>query len=83
MIWELRVVMRPLDKITVDAAEAIKTHRVVLRCATITPDEARVEEFGPERYVKSPTILIPISSAGRFSGMYHLQNVPRPFGMDY
>ena len=34
------------DKITVDAAEAIKKYKVGIKCATITPDEARVEEFG-------------------------------------
>src|SRR5262245_8332616 len=34
------------DQITVDAANAIKEHGVGVKCATITPDEARVEEFG-------------------------------------
>src|SRR5690606_10171518 len=34
------------DQITIDAAEAIKRHNVGVKCATITPDEARVEEFG-------------------------------------
>ena len=34
------------DKITVDAANAIKQYGVGVKCATITPDEARVEEFG-------------------------------------
>ncbi|EFP79948.1 isocitrate dehydrogenase [Puccinia graminis f. sp. tritici CRL 75-36-700-3] len=33
------------DQITIDAAEAIKTHGVGVKCATITPDEARVKEF--------------------------------------
>ena len=33
------------DKITVDAAEAIKKYQVGIKCATITPDEQRVEEF--------------------------------------
>ena len=33
------------DKITVDAANAIKKHGVGIKCATITPDEARVKEF--------------------------------------
>ncbi|HSK41987.1 MAG TPA: isocitrate/isopropylmalate family dehydrogenase, partial [Arenibaculum sp.] len=37
------------DQITVDAAEAIKRHGVGVKCATITPDEARVEEFGLKR----------------------------------
>src|SRR6478609_611308 len=35
------------DQITVDAAKAIKKHGVGVKCATITPDEARVDEFGP------------------------------------
>ncbi|HMR60745.1 isocitrate/isopropylmalate family dehydrogenase, partial [Amaricoccus sp.] len=34
------------DQITIDAANAIKEHGVGVKCATITPDEARVEEFG-------------------------------------
>jgi isocitrate dehydrogenase len=34
------------DQITIDAANAIKRHSVGVKCATITPDEARVEEFG-------------------------------------
>ena len=33
------------DQVTLDAAEAIKTHSVGVKCATITPDEARVQEF--------------------------------------
>ncbi|CAN7260785.1 NADP-dependent isocitrate dehydrogenase [Phenylobacterium sp. LjRoot164] len=42
------------DKVTVDAAEAIKRHGVGVKCATITPDEARVEEFGLKKMWKSP-----------------------------
>ena len=42
------------DKITVEAAEAIKKHGVGVKCATITPDEARVEEFGLKKMWKSP-----------------------------
>ena len=34
------------DQITIDAAKAIQKHGVGIKCATITPDEARVEEFG-------------------------------------
>ena len=34
------------DRVTVEAAEAIKEYGVGVKCATITPDEARVEEFG-------------------------------------
>ncbi len=42
------------DQITVDAAEAIKKHRVGVKCATITPDEARVEEFDLKEMWRSP-----------------------------
>jgi isocitrate dehydrogenase len=42
------------DQVTVDAANAIKQHGVGVKCATITPDEARVEEFGLKRMWRSP-----------------------------
>ena len=42
------------DQITLDAAKAIKEHSVGVKCATITPDEARVEEFGLKRMYRSP-----------------------------
>ena len=42
------------DKVTVEAAEAIKKHGVGVKCATITPDEARVEEFKLKKMWKSP-----------------------------
>jgi isocitrate dehydrogenase len=42
------------DQITVDAAHAIREHGVGVKCATITPDEARVEEFGLKRMYRSP-----------------------------
>jgi len=42
------------DQITVDAANAIKEYGVGVKCATITPDEARVEEFGLKRMYRSP-----------------------------
>ena len=42
------------DKVTVDAAEAILKHGAGVKCATITPDEARVKEFGLKRMWKSP-----------------------------
>jgi isocitrate dehydrogenase len=45
---------RTNDQITVDAANAIKEHGVGVKCATITPDEARVEEFGLKEMWKSP-----------------------------
>ncbi|MBL8548454.1 MAG: NADP-dependent isocitrate dehydrogenase [Hyphomonadaceae bacterium] len=42
------------DQITIDAANAIKKHKVGVKCATITPDEARVKEFGLKQMWKSP-----------------------------
>ena len=42
------------DQITIDAAEAIQKHGVGVKCATITPDEDRVEEFGLKEMWKSP-----------------------------
>src|SRR5690606_16083054 len=42
------------DQITVDAANAIREFGVGVKCATITPDEARVEEFGLKKMWKSP-----------------------------
>src|SRR4051794_18733199 len=42
------------DRITVEAAQAIKRYRVGVKCATITPDEARVEEFGLKEMYRSP-----------------------------
>ncbi len=42
------------DQVTVDAAEAIKKYGVGVKCATITPDEARVEEFGLKKMYRSP-----------------------------
>jgi hypothetical protein len=41
-------------QVTVDAAHAIKKHHVGIKCATITPDEARVEEFGLKKMWRSP-----------------------------
>ena len=45
---------RTNDQITVDAANAIKQYGVGVKCATITPDEQRVEEFGLKQMWKSP-----------------------------
>src|ERR1051325_7420868 len=42
------------DKVTVEAAEAIKKYGVGIKCATITPDEARVKEFNLKKMWKSP-----------------------------
>ena len=45
---------RTNDQVTIDAAHAIKKHGVGVKCATITPDEARVKEFGLKQMWKSP-----------------------------
>src|ERR1044071_8025626 len=42
------------DQVTVDAANAIKEHGVGVKCATITPDEARIAEFGLKKMWRSP-----------------------------
>ncbi len=54
--YDLSIEMRDQtdDKITVDAANAIKKYCVGVKCATITPDEARVEEFGLKKMWRSP-----------------------------
>ena len=42
------------DQVTIDSANAPKKHGVAVKCATITPDEARVKEFGLKKMWKSP-----------------------------
>ena len=46
------------SSVTIDAAEAIKKYKVGIKCATITPDEARVEEFKLKQMWKSPNVSI-------------------------
>lgn len=46
------------DQVTVAAAEAIKEHSVGIKCATITPDEKRVEEFNLKKMWKSPNVSL-------------------------
>ena len=66
------------DQITVDAAEAIKKHGVGIKCATITPDEARVEEFKLKRMYRSPNGTIRNILGGTvFREPIICQNVPR------
>ena len=66
------------DKITVDAANAIKKHGVGVKCATITPDEARVEEFGLKKMWKSPNGTIRNILGGVvFREPIVIKNVPR------
>ncbi len=66
------------DKITVDAAEAIKKYGVGVKCATITPDEQRVEEFGLKRMWRSPNGTIRNILGGTiFRAPIICRNVPR------
>ena len=66
------------DQITIDAAEAIKQHGVGVKCATITPDEARVEEFGLKKMWKSPNGTIRNILGGVvFREPIVMRNVPR------
>ncbi|MFO1256763.1 MAG: NADP-dependent isocitrate dehydrogenase [Sphingomonadaceae bacterium] len=66
------------DKITVDAANAIKQYGVGVKCATITPDEARVEEFKLKKMWKSPNGTIRNILGGVvFREPIVMQNVPR------
>ncbi|MEH6632664.1 MAG: NADP-dependent isocitrate dehydrogenase [Halopseudomonas aestusnigri] len=66
------------DQITVDAANAIKEHRVGVKCATITPDEDRVEEFGLKKMWRSPNGTIRNILGGTvFRQPIIMENVPR------
>ncbi|WFP49080.1 NADP-dependent isocitrate dehydrogenase [Methylomonas sp. EFPC3] len=66
------------DQVTIDAANAIKKHGVGIKCATITPDEARVEEFGLKKMYKSPNGTIRnILDGTVFREPIICKNVPR------
>jgi isocitrate dehydrogenase len=66
------------DQITVDAANAIKEHGVGVKCATITPDEARVEEFGLKKMWLSPNGTIRNILGGViFREPIVISNIPR------
>jgi isocitrate dehydrogenase len=66
------------DQVTIDAANAIKLHGVGVKCATITPDEARVEEFGLKRMYRSPNGTIRNILGGViFREPIIMRNVPR------
>jgi isocitrate dehydrogenase len=66
------------DQVTVDAAEAIKEHGVGVKCATITPDEARVQEFGLKKMWRSPNGTIRNIIGGTvFREAIICNNVPR------
>ena len=66
------------DQITIDAANAIKKYNVGIKCATITPDEQRVEEFSLSRMYKSPNGTIRNIVGGTvFREPIIMKNVPR------
>ena len=66
------------DQITIDAAHAIQKHGVGVKCATITPDEARVEEFGLKKMWASPNGTIRNILGGTiFREPIVLSNIPR------
>jgi isocitrate dehydrogenase len=66
------------DQVTIDAANAIKQYGVGVKCATITPDEARVEEFGLKKMWKSPNGTIRNILGGViFREPIIMSNVPR------
>jgi len=66
------------DQVTIDAAHAIREHGVGVKCATITPDEARVEEFGLKKMWRSPNGTIRnILDGVVFREPIIISNVPR------
>ncbi len=66
------------DQVTIDSANAIKKHGVGIKCATITPDEARVEEFGLKKMWKSPNGTIRNILGGViFREPIIISNIPR------
>jgi isocitrate dehydrogenase len=66
------------DQVTIDSAEATKRHGVAVKCATITPDEARVEEFNLKQMWKSPNGTIRNILGGTiFREPIICRNVPR------
>jgi isocitrate dehydrogenase len=66
------------DQVTIDAAEAIKKYNVGIKCATITPDEARVKEFNLKQMWKSPNGTIRnILDGTVFREPIVMKNVPR------
>src|SRR5256714_4642768 len=66
------------DQVTIDAANATKKHGVAVKCATITPDEARVKEFKLKEMWKSPNGTIRnILDGTIFREPIICQNVPR------
>jgi len=66
------------DQVTIDSAEAIKACKVGIKCATITPDEARVAEFGLKQMWRSPNGTIRNIVGGTiFREPIVISNIPR------
>ena len=66
------------DQVTIDSAHAIQKYGVGVKCATITPDEARVEEFGLKKMWKSPNGTIRNILGGViFREPIIISNIPR------
>jgi isocitrate dehydrogenase len=75
--WEAHECMLCMQ-VTIDAAHAIRKHGVGIKCATITPDEARVEEFGLKKMWRSPNGTIRnILNGTVFREPIVTKNVPR------
>ena len=80
LYYDLGITSRDVteDQITIDAAEAIKKHKVGIKCATITPDEDRVVEFGLKKMYRSPNGTIRNIVGGTvFREPIIIKNVPR------
>ena len=78
--YDLSVLSRDAseDRITVEAGEAVRKHRVGVKCATITPNDARVEEFGLKKMWRSPNGTIRNLLNGTvFREAILCKNVPR------
>ena len=80
LYYDLSIASRDVtdDQITIDAAEAIKKYKVGIKCATITPDEDRVKEFGLKKMYRSPNGTIRNIVGGTvFREPIIMKNVPR------
>lgn len=80
LYFDLSIENRDLteDRVTVESASATKQHHVAIKCATITPDEARVEEFKLKKMWKSPNGTIRNILGGTvFREPIIVNNVPR------
>ncbi len=78
LIWDVEYRDQTNDQVTIDAANAIKKCGVGIKCATITPDEARVKEFNLKQMWKSPNGTIRnILDGTVFREPIVISNIPR------